>query len=43
MMSRSASAGIEASAITRLPRVMIVFIAECFLSVSVLPDSMNRG
>ena len=34
---------ITASATTRRPRVRSVLIAECFLSVSMLPDSMYFG
>ncbi len=34
---------IIASATTRLPRVSSMLICECFLSVSMMPESMNRG
>ena len=43
MIRRSASSVNVASAITRRPRVSSVFSCECFLSVSMLPDSMKRG
>ena len=43
MTRLSTSAGMTISAITRRPRERMRFIAECFLSVSVAPDSMYSG
>ena len=39
MMRLSGSLRMTASATTRLPRVSSMFSCECFLSVSMLPDS----
>ena len=43
MTDSSRSPGMTASAITLLPRVRSVFSAECFLSVSIEPESMYRS
>ena len=43
MRRSSTSFLITASATTRRPRVRSVLIAECFLSVSMLPESMYFG